>query len=282
VSETGLIRGSQAIDNKNVPGWLHLGTGVFSAISVAAISVAESTHWTRVHRDGFVSLVGSEGAAFLVRDMPEGTTTSALPATLGDPASLYVQYAPSAPGLFVKQVADESTWLIDPETGSVRPVPLVPPRGQTLFSECVNPSPSFDSSDHLLVPTRDAGVAMIQRVDLETASWTPLGQAVAGVTQLAAHERGGTYLVSATNQPAFCPEPTWEPSSGETLLGNTLQLIRPSDDLHHVLPVLMLTPAQLSRDGMCFAYPDDDAIMVFDVLSGRRTRLALEGWFQWL
>ncbi len=275
---SGSIRGIMRIDEENVPGWLDVATDVFSAISVAKVA-----HWSRAHRDGFVSLVDGHGGALLVRDLPQGTTSFALPAKLGDAASLQLRFAHGAPGLFVEQTADGSLWLIDPDSGTVRPVPAVLARDQTPLSTCMNPGPSFDSSQGFLIATRDAAKATIQRYDLENATWTPLGQPVTKVQSFAARERGGTYLLSASNEASFCPELSWEPPSAPVLSGETLQLVRQEDSVHRVLPLRLYTPAQLSRDGMCFAYPDDDGgIVVLDVLSGQSTRLALNGWFSWL
>jgi hypothetical protein len=144
---------------------------------------------------------------------------------------------------------------LDPET--VETI-AAPSNGLREFLDpCNVPQVALEEDGSLLEPLRTDAVGGLYRSSDLGKSWTPIGESVSSVSEVGVTVSHGTYLVQAAV--TYCGDSSWPappPGQGAVLLGDSLQVVRPSLQRQRVLTADMFAPV-VSNDGLCVAYAEE-------------------------
>ena len=177
----------------------------------------------------------------------------------------------------------------EPEGPKWRAQPGSPPAPITSLGKLTTFGRMFYDGMHagdlgeVLAPKRDEHRGGLYRsVDLG-ATWELVGPSFAEISDIPFVQRGGTYVLQATNEPGYFPMDLWEPTAAGApapdRIGPANMVIRPADGIARELPVT----AQgfvLSEEGGCLAYQDGGHLIAGDVATGTTVDLGdgMEAW----
>ncbi len=156
-----------------------------------------------------------------------------------------------------------------------QPAPITLP-GLTVFGGMYYQGLRAGDQGELLAPMRDAHLGGLYRsVDLG-ATWALVGPSFAGITDAPFVQRGGTYVIQATDQPGYFPMDAWEqPVAGGAApdrTGPANELVRPADGIVRELPATAQSFV-LSEEGGCLAYQDGGHLFAVAVAGGKTVDL---------
>jgi hypothetical protein len=177
-------------------------------------------------------------------------------------------------------------WRAQP---GAQPAPITLP-GLTVFGAMYYEGMRAGDMGELLAPMRDTHLGGLYRsVDLG-ATWEIVGPSFAGITDLPFVQRGGTYVLQASDVAGYFPMDPWDPPAAggpaPEHTGPANELVRPADGVARALPAT----AQLfvlSEEGGCLAYQDGGHLFAGGVVSGKtvdlgETAAQWEGAVVWL
>jgi hypothetical protein len=244
--------------------------------------VPASTYPTRTRR-GVAYLAAGE----LVEDTPAGRTTHALPGV--DEAGVYIAGVSPSGHVLIASSERDAAWRLDTASGIVVAIdPRLPPGLRPLDDSCGLQRPLIASDGDVYRPLRDDHLAQFHVVDSDTEGSSALGEPIAAPGLLATAEKSGTYLLAGDEgSNTFCPIIDWQRPDPGALPHGALQVLRPADGTHHVLPAADIWNLQwlyaLSEDGGCLAVPDlEGNYSFFDVTSGTSVLAPGSGGLTWL
>lgn len=257
-------------DGATLPGWLRP-----DAVTVQAVSSTIVDAWFVPDDGAFVYVTPGKSSPWLVRESPSRPAFDVLSVLAGAP-TLRISRSSSAQWLLVEVLDDAGEsqgWVrVSVDDGTAEAIELAPPAGFTEFA-CYWPNPVIDSRGQVLAPLRDASIAQVQRLDPSTGTWQPIGRAVTTVDAVDVTVHGDSYLVQARGpNTTFCQPEVFEPAEG-ALVGTSLQLVRPVDDVEYVLPS-DLAWTSVRNDGACAALVGAETITLLDVAEGSEMVLA--------
>jgi hypothetical protein len=254
---SGFVPGRRTSGDANVPGWFDI-----AAASFQPVSSTPAASW-QLHRGGDIVYLTDGG---VVVESPDVANTISLRG-FGD-----VTLSGRAGEWLLFHTDDGSGFARVSFAGVVEAVDLTLPAGLDVL-ECYTLQPGIDADGRLLVPTRDASVAQLRRLDPRNGTAEPIGFPVTRVDNMDAQTVGGTYVVRADGfNTTFCPTQEWAPAP-DALSGTVLQIVRASSGTAHVLPEDAFVLGT-DGDGACAAYSDlRGTTRLLDVESGETYEL---------
>jgi hypothetical protein len=233
--------------------------------------------------DAFLFARDLDGESTVVLERPGDEASIPLP---GTDVELW-QATPRGPRalLWASNLGPEPPLLVDFEDATAKVVADAP--GLYRFgADASAMQGAFDDSGALLRVLRDDHTGGVFRSDDAGATWERLGSSFSHVWDIGVADRGGTWVLTATDEEGFFEMKPWLPAPNGVEadhVGPGVEVVRPADGIVRSLDEMLPAPwypstISISSDGACVAFVEhvDDArskLKVLDVLSDRRAEV---------
>jgi hypothetical protein len=223
-------------------------------------------YFTPVMVSGRLAYVSpGEGGAQLVSELPGDVRKVSLPGI--DAATVNLTDHTDGGWVLVGEWRTPR-YLVHVHTLEARPVGISDPTGFRAFQGALY-GPRLDSDGALLMGLRDDWAGALYR-SANGRDWQRIGGTVTNVLDIDPMARGGTYVVNATSGRYSFEE--WTPPTPDhqpDYTGDLVQVVRPAAGVAQKLPTsamwVELASLQLSNDGRCLAFVDNQTLTAWDV-----------------